>query len=353
MTIKPDSLNLRAFIVCVDFADLLSITLPYNAHHFSEVSVITSHNDEQTRDYALHYGERTGPELIVNLHITDAFYNNGADFNKWLALEQSLDNAGRHGWICLMDVDILWPKDALKGWVPSIGHLYTPRRRMWEDWPSTATWKGDTRCDQYEGYILPDDSQWDRFPLHPQQREFAGYSQIFHGSDPVLTKRVCSGCDGEGSLMYQWAKTRCVETGGTRHFMKDGSWYYRTGDGLEIGFKTIGGPCRQCQGTGHNSTPWHQTDWKHAGGADSFFQALWPDSHKIRPPFEVLHLGPAGVNWCGRAVPYVNGSLPQEANERRQKVRSMIQGRRQSQQTTGDRFRHERIQHEDGGSVGE
>src|SRR3990172_1042499 len=37
--------------------------------------------------------------------------------------------------------------------------------------------------------------------------------------------------------------------------------------------------------------PWHETDWVHAGGADSFFQRLWPDVEKIRPPFTVLHLG--------------------------------------------------------------
>lgn len=60
----------------------------------------------------------------------------------------------------------------------------------------------------------------------------------------------CEACDGEGSTMYQWAKEWCVKTGGTREFLPDGSWFYRTGDGKEIGFKTIGGPCDGCSGTG-------------------------------------------------------------------------------------------------------
>ncbi|MFO0202723.1 MAG: hypothetical protein ACK528_06290, partial [Alphaproteobacteria bacterium] len=40
---------MRAFIVCVNYADLLAITLPYNRHHFSEVIVVTSSADTQTQ----------------------------------------------------------------------------------------------------------------------------------------------------------------------------------------------------------------------------------------------------------------------------------------------------------------
>lgn len=45
--------------------------------------------------------------------------------------------------------------------------------------------------------------------------------------------------------------------------------------------------------------PWYQTNWTHAGGADTFFQLNWPQLNKIRPNFEVLHVGPPGTNWCG------------------------------------------------------
>lgn len=61
-------------------------------------------------------------------------------------------------------------------------------------------------------------------------------------------KMVCPGCDGEGSLMYQWAKAYSVKHGGSRKTLPDGAWYYVTGEGKGIGFKTIGGDCTLCRG---------------------------------------------------------------------------------------------------------
>jgi len=46
--------------------------------------------------------------------------------------------------------------------------------------------------------------------------------------------------------------------------------------------------------------PWHELDWSHAGGGDSYFQAKWPEEAKIRPPWEVLHMGEASTHWAGR-----------------------------------------------------
>lgn len=76
------------------------------------------------------------------------------------------------------------------------------------------------------------------------------------------------------------------------------------------------------------SPPWHQVDWLHAGGADSFFQAKWPTERKIRPDWHVLHLGTAGENWAGRVTPYSNGEIPPNAQERRDRVSQIWQQRR-------------------------
>lgn len=62
--------------------------------------------------------------------------------------------------------------------------------------------------------------------------------------------------------------------------------------------------------------PWHETNWTWAGGADSYFHAKWPDTKKIRPPFEVLHLGKIFKNWTGRVTPYADGSVDPQAAER-------------------------------------
>lgn len=257
-------MGLRAIMVAVDYTDLLAVTLPYNRHHFEDVWIIT---DEKS------YGDvsavawpdmipQNGPKILV----TDLFYADNAVFNKWRALEWGLDQMGRHGWITLMDADVLWPR-----WVSENGsegslwrylrpgYLYSPLRRMCVDLsgPDCHDWSGQ--------FVTPPESHWKYYPLHRNVNEWAGYTQIFHSDDPVL-----------------------------------------------------------------GSPPWHEIDWKHAGGADSMFQAKWPRQRRVRPPFEVLHLGPAGVNWCGRVTPRLDGSVPEQAGERGEMMRGIWEGRRRA-----------------------
>ena len=249
--------SLRAIIVSVDYADLLSITLPYNRHHFQDVMVVTSYNDEATVKIA--------KDNAAHVYQTNAFYTDGAVFNKFRALEEGLDAFGRYGWLCIMDADVLWPKHIdwnwphmevpkfnpdIKVWDGSVGprkgYLYTPLRRMCEDITH-----------------IPHEPYWKSYPLHPQQVEWAGYTQIFHAED--------------------------------RHLP---------------------------------TSPWHEVNWKHAGGADSFFQQRWPVSHKLRPSFECLHLGPAGTNWCGRVSAYADGTVPEESDARLLSLRNFMRVRR-------------------------
>jgi hypothetical protein len=261
---------MRAILVSVDYADLLSVSLYYNRHHFESVTVVTAPGSDDGR---------VAREAGADVFETNSFKDDGAVFNKWKALEQGLDAMGREGWLCIMDADVLWPKsitvwenddetrlrfgvDGVDGISDmGIGQLCTPKRRMCEDL----------------GYGIPDEITWDNFPLHRQQQEFAGYSQIFHASDLHL------------------------------------------------------GP-----------PPWHQVDWRHAGGADSFFQAKWPDSAKVRPPFEVLHLGPAGQNWWGRATPYLDGTVPEDAATKAELTRRIWAGRAERRSQGLDPFEPER-----------
>lgn len=251
---------IRAVCVCVDYADILSITLPYNQHQFQQLLIITSPGDTETKMLC--------EKEKVPCFVTDLFYRDGAMFNKWLALEEGLNHFGREGWICLLDADVLWPKNAWKsltGIRP--GFLYTPRRRMYPILPKNED-------------CIPSEAIWNNYPVHRNENEFAGYSQIFHASDPVL-----------------------------------------------------GDP------------PWHEVDWMTAGSADSFFQLKWPDHMKIRPAFEVLHLGPAGTNWAGRVSPYADGTIPEHAKERAEYLARMF---RQRQGKSGmRRFDHERIKRDE------
>lgn len=244
--------GLRAILVCVDYTDLLAITLPWNRHHFDEVTVVTSLADDETVWLANEHEAR--------VFQTASFYDDGASFNKWKPLEEGLDFIGREGWLCLMDADVLWPKQLPTGFTLTEGCLHTPRRRMFSlGIPETTD-------------EMFDEAAWQNYRRHRVQ-EFSGYSQIFHASDPVL-----------------------------------------------------------------GQPPWHEINWSHAGGADSFFQQKWPADRKIRPPFDVLHLGAAGTNWCGRATPYLDGTVDPKAGRRQEELTAIFQKRR----ATGS-FDHEKV----------
>jgi hypothetical protein len=254
---------LRAITVCVNYADILATTLPYNIHQFKEITIVT---DSKSRDgvQKVCWEMEDKSRTPITIFETDLFYRNGAKFNKWAALEAGLDVMGREGWICLLDADVLWPKDAWRQLDKiQAGFLYTPRRRMYPILPKSLS-------------DVPQETAWRQYPLHNNDAEFAGYSQIFHASDRVL-----------------------------------------------------GAP------------PWHETNWKTAGSADSFFQLKWSPQFKIRPNFEALHLGPAGVNWAGRVTPYADGTLPENAVENTIYLHNMLMQRRGKNGMR--RFDHERI----------
>lgn len=221
-------------------ADVLNISLPYNKQHCQSTLVVTHPRDKDTIEVARSHG--------ADVLTTNAFYERGAVFNKFAALELGLDHMGRNGWIAIMDADILMPKD-MRAWSKRRGCLYTPRRRMYPTIPMSAD-------------EVPERRKWRQYKLPMGNEEFAGYCQIFHAEDAVL------------------------------------------------------GP-----------PPWHSVHWTWAGGADSFFHQKWRDQQKVRPPFEVLHLGPAFTNWAGRVSPFADGSTPDGAQKNRDMFQVLLRGR--------------------------
>lgn len=225
-------------MVCVEYGDLLAVTLSYNRHHFDKVLVVTHMADKET----IVVCENLGVDYIT----TPAFYENGAHFNKWKALEEGLDLMGREGLLCIMDPDVMWPKEIgpLHQFCP--GRLYTPRRRLLRDVMQE----------------IPPEEDWCKLELF-NEREFAGYSQVFYGDDSRLP-----------------------------------------------------------------DPPWHEQNWIHAGGADSAFQNLWKHEEKIRPSWEVLHLGSPGLNWCGRTTRRRDGRLPVNADGRAESLHRLMRMRK-------------------------
>ena len=154
---------MNAITTCVGYDDLLAITLPQNAKHFGLVMVVTTPEDQATADVV---------RQLDNAHIytTDAFYANGAPFNKGLALEEGLNWLGREGWICIFDADTLMPPEMDLSSIEK-GFLYSPYRRICED-PKLFT----------------KELEWKNLPLGYETRngEHAGYFQLFHADDEHL-----------------------------------------------------------------------------------------------------------------------------------------------------------------------
>lgn len=227
---------MRSITICVEFADILAITLPRNAKHFESMTVVTHPGDGETIEVVKSVGN-------ARLVTTDVFWKDGAHFNKWAAMEIGLESMGRHGDMCIIDADILLP-DSLGGFEITPGYLACPNRRM-----------------LYNPFAWSEDLDWSQVPIKPEC-EYAGYCQLFNAEDPCLERR-----------------------------------------------------------------PWFDSHWNNASIGDSLFQDRWAPMRKTRPGFTVLHIGPDGVNWCGRSTIRLDGSFPALAVERLVLMRKLMRDR--------------------------
>ncbi len=147
---------IKSLTVCVDYDDFLAVTLPRNKRHFTRTLVVTSPADTRTQELARREG--------VECYVTDAFYCDGAAFNKGAAVEEAFDALGRDGWICVWDADIVMPDDIAIEQMDR-GCLYTPARCLLDD-PQQFS----------------DGMDWSTLPVPTQPHEFDGYFQLFNGS---------------------------------------------------------------------------------------------------------------------------------------------------------------------------
>jgi hypothetical protein len=182
--------NTAAILTCVEFDDILKITLPRNSRHFSRIMIVTSPDDLKTQEVA-----RSVPN--AELFITDAFTRRGASFNKGLALEEALDALNHSGWLTIMDCDIIMPQ-ALPEHAYTAGNMYAPKRHLLED-----------------ASLFSDNLSWDTVAMKDEIVGI-GYFQMFHTADPVVADRpwyVTNFLDAGGSdttLPARWPSDRLL-----------------------------------------------------------------------------------------------------------------------------------------------
>lgn len=178
-----NDLSAKAILVCVEYHDILELTIAKNASHFESITVVTTPDDIQTQSVV---------EKIPNArcYLTNAFYANGCAFNKGAAMEEGFDTAGRNGWIVVMDADIVLPPKINISEL-SDQKIYGVQRRMLEDVSSYA----DGRYHEIE--------EWKTLPTMPDTDIAVGFFQLFNSCAPPLSNRPwypiewkhAGGCD--------------------------------------------------------------------------------------------------------------------------------------------------------------
>lgn len=96
--------RLEAVIVCLNYADFLTESLPYNLPHLDRCVVVTSHDDKATKEVC----RKWSVECIV----TDVFTEGGSAFEKGAGINIGLSACRQKGWLLQMDADTVLPVTA-------------------------------------------------------------------------------------------------------------------------------------------------------------------------------------------------------------------------------------------------
>lgn len=162
-----------SIVVCVEYDDMLRLTLPHNAQRFEKTFVITTPEDTATLSVVR---ETQG----AYQYATRAFYDNGDHFNKGRAIDDLLQLLADWrlwvGWCCHWDADILLPANFSYQLAKplEVECLYAPRCR-----------RGCEQVSEYHG-----ERNWAHWPVVPQGKLFdAGWCQLFHRAASPLASR--------------------------------------------------------------------------------------------------------------------------------------------------------------------
>lgn len=94
-------MKIEALTVCVNYSDFFQHVAKYNHKLFSKWVVVTDTTDPYTKEICEEYG-------LVCVQ-TDAFYQNGAPFNKAAGINEGLKYISDDAFVIFLDADILLP----------------------------------------------------------------------------------------------------------------------------------------------------------------------------------------------------------------------------------------------------
>ena len=139
------SIYIEAVIVCVDYADFLAWTLPFNRNQFDRIVVVTTPRDKQTQKLCEHFH--------VECVQTNVFYQGGHKFDKAAGINEGLKVLSRRGFVCQLDADIVLPpraKEMIERSQPNPDFIYGIDRINCPSFEEFIKFTGDPEL-QYKG----------------------------------------------------------------------------------------------------------------------------------------------------------------------------------------------------------
>ncbi len=207
-------MDIDVAIVCVNYADFLNITLKRNIKIIPSIYVLTSGNDEDT----IKYVEQTEAKLVI----TDAWYRDGAVFNKSLALNEWLDvreTESNNQWVLLLDADILLHEKSMEYIKDLDPHkLYSAKRRMCYsqlDWVRYKSGKKKWNDFEIEVHEVIDGKVWGHRPT-ANPAGMCGYFQMWNpgkssGSKMLPQSTTAGGYDADFAMSFEDENRRYID----------------------------------------------------------------------------------------------------------------------------------------------
>lgn len=201
------TLKIEVVIVCKNYSDFLSHTLPENIELVDRMVVVTSADDKGTQRLCAEYG--------VDCLETAIYQENGDAFNKGRMINLGLGHLRHDGWILHIDADILLPhkfKHMLMQAKLNTEFIYGADRQ------NTLSYDN---FQEHRNKSIPE-HKW-RFMVQPN-KEFPlgsrlvhqshgycpiGYFQLWHSSKRKSYPEICGSAEHSDCLFaIQWPRDR-------------------------------------------------------------------------------------------------------------------------------------------------
>lgn len=157
-------MRINYLTTCVNYVDFLAISYYHNRTEFDDFIVVTDSKDKHTQEFCSKHE--------VRMVITDKFYENGAVFNKGLALNEGLKALENPEWVAIMDADTFVAPRFKESLPKNLDKevFYGARRVLLPDFES---YKRLSQASSLDGFEIPLGAGY-------------GFFQLFHWGSKVI-----------------------------------------------------------------------------------------------------------------------------------------------------------------------